>query len=91
MMYNGLSGAYKAPRKEANNMTTGKLLEEKIQQSGLKKVFIAEKLGVSTTTLTALINNNAEFKASQIVAMCQILNIQHDDEIKAIFFAQAGA
>ena len=72
-------------------MTNGKLLEEKIQQSGLKKVFIAEKIGVTPNTLTALINNNAEFKASQIVAMCQVLNIQDDAEIKAIFFAQVGA
>lgn len=72
-------------------MTNGKLLEEKIQQSGLKKGFIAEKIGVTPNTLTALINNNAEFKASQIVAMCQVLNIQDDAEIKAIFFAQLGA
>ena len=72
-------------------MTNGKLLEEKIQQSGLKKGFIAEKIGVTPNTLTALINNNAEFKASQIVAMCQVLNIQDDAEIKAIFFAQPGA
>ena len=72
-------------------MTNGKLLEEKIQQSGLKKGFIAERIGVTPNTLTALINNNAEFKASQIVAMCQVLNIKDDDEIKAIFFAQVGA
>lgn len=72
-------------------MTNAKLLESKIQESGLKKVFIAEKLGISTTTLTALINNKAEFKASQICAMCQVLNIKDNDEIRAIFFAQCGA
>jgi plasmid maintenance system antidote protein VapI len=81
----------KHQERRTNTMTNGKLLEEKIQQSGLKKGFIAEKLGVSTTTLTALINNNAEFKASQIVAMCNVLNIHDDAEIKAIFFAQVGA
>lgn len=72
-------------------MTNGKLLEEKIQQSGLKKAFIAEKLGITPTTLSALISNRAEFKASQIKTMCQILNIQDDAEIMAIFFAQIGA
>ena len=87
----GADGALKAPRKEESTMTNGKLLEEKIQQSGLKKGFIAERIGVTPNTLTALINNNAEFKASQIVAMCQVLNIKDDDEIKAIFFAQVGA
>jgi plasmid maintenance system antidote protein VapI len=72
-------------------MTNVKLLDEKIQQSGLKKVFIAEKLGVTPNTLTSLLNNKAEFKASQIVDMCRILNIKDDAEIKAIFFANIGA
>ena len=81
----------KHQERRTKSMTNGKLLEEKIQQSGLKKGFIAEKIGVTPNTLTALINNNAEFKASQIVAMCQVLNIKDDDEIKAIFFAQVGA
>lgn len=68
-------------------MTNGKLLEEKIQKSGLKKGFIAEKIGVTPNTLTALLNNKAEFKASQIRAICDVLNIKDDAEIKAIFFA----
>lgn len=68
-------------------MTNVQLLEEKIQQSGLKKVFIAEKIGVTPNTLTALLNNKAEFKVSQIRAICQVLNIRDDAEVKAIFFA----
>lgn len=72
-------------------MTNVELLEEKIQQSGLKKVFIAEKLGVTPNTLTSLLNNKAEFKASQIVDMCRVLNIKDVAEVKAIFFANNGA
>lgn len=68
-------------------MTNVKLLEEKIQQSGLKKGFIAEKIGVTPNTFTALLNNKTEFKVSQIRAICQVLNICDDAEIKAIFFA----
>ena len=68
-------------------MTNVQLLEEKIQKSGLKKVFIAEKIGVTPNTLTALLNNKAEFKVSQIRVICQVLNIHDDAEIKAIFFA----
>lgn len=72
-------------------MTNTQLLEEKIQQSGLKKISIAKKLDVSQTTLTALINNRAEFRASQIRTMCRILDIKDDAEMKAIFFAENGA
>lgn len=72
-------------------MTNVKLLDEKIQQSGLKKQFIAEKIGVTPTTLSSLLNGRAEFKTSQVSAICKILNIQDDAEVKAIFFAENGA
>jgi transcriptional regulator with XRE-family HTH domain len=77
--------------KEVKAMTNVKLLEEKIRLSGLKKRFIAEKIGVTPNTLSALLNNKAEFKTSHICAICQVLNIQDDAEIKAIFFAENGA
>lgn len=72
-------------------MTNVKLLEDKIQKSGLKKGFIAEKIGVTPNTFSALLTNKAEFKVSQMVTICQVLNIQDDAEIKAIFFAENGA
>ena len=68
-------------------MTNLKLLEEKIKASGLKKAYIAHKIGVSASTFSALMNNRAEFKASQISAICKILDIQDNAEIRAIFFA----
>lgn len=68
-------------------MTNLKLLEEKIKASGLKKAYIADKIGVSASTFSALMNNRAEFKASQISAICKILDIQDNAEIRAIFFA----
>lgn len=68
-------------------MTNVELLAEKIRESGLKKSFIAEKIGVSRANLTALLNNKAEFKASQIRAICDVLNIKDDAVITAIFFA----
>lgn len=72
-------------------MTNVKLLAEKIQQSGLKKSFIAEKIGVSPYTFSALLSGKAEFKVSHMVAICRILNIKDDAEIKTIFFADNGA
>lgn len=67
-------------------MTNVKLLQEKIRQSGLKKGYIAMKMGIAPNTFTALLNNKTEFKASQIRAICHVLNITDDAEIRAIFF-----
>lgn len=72
-------------------MTNVKLLNTFIQKSGLKKGYLAEKIGVSRTTFVALLNNQAEFKASQISALCEVLNIHDDATIRAIFFARNGA
>lgn len=72
-------------------MTNIKMLEEKIRRSGLKKGYIAEKLGVTPSTFSALLNNKSEFKASQISTICKVLNIEDDAEVKAIFFTQNGA
>ena len=68
-------------------MTNIDMLEDKIYESGLKKGYIAAKIGVSASTLSALLNNRTEFKASQIRDICSVLNITDDAEIKAIFFS----
>ena len=72
-------------------MTNTKLLEDKIRQSGLKKGFLAEKLGVSRGTFCAMVNNSSEFKASQIRDLCELLGIEDDETLRAIFFAPSGA
>lgn len=72
-------------------MIDSKKLEALIQQSGLKKSYIAERLGVSRTTLCALLNNKTEFRASQIRTLCEILDIKDDETLRAIFFARLGA
>lgn len=72
-------------------MTNVKLLDEKIRQSGLKKKYLAERIGVSRGTLCALLSNKKEFKTSQVRALCEVLGIKDDETIKAIFFAHVGA
>lgn len=68
-------------------MTNTKLLNEKIVESGLKRKFIAEKLGLSTYGLQRKIENISEFKASEISALCDILDIKTVTEKEKIFFA----
>ena len=72
-------------------MIDSKKLEEKIQQSGLKKGYLAERLGVSRATFCALLSNRTEFKVSQIRVLCELLDIHDDETLRAIFFAQSGA
>lgn len=72
-------------------MTDTKKLEEVIQASGLKKAHIAEKIGLTPAGLRNCITNRAEFRASHIAALCEILQIYDPVEKEAIFFASTVA
>ena len=68
-------------------MTNTALLEEKIEASGLKKSFIARAIGLSAYGLAKKINNENEFKTSEVNGLCKILNITDLAEKDRIFFA----
>lgn len=70
-------------------MTNTKMLEKAIKDSGYKKGFIAEQVGLSRAGLCNCINNRAEFKASQINTLCTLLNLDQTQR-SAIFFACGG-
>ena len=72
-------------------MTNTKLLNEVIKRSGIKKGVLAEKIGVSRTTFSALLRNRAEFKVDQALKLCEILGIDDARTKEAIFFAKDGA
>lgn len=56
-------------------MTDTKLLRGLIEASGLKYNYIAKKLGLSAYGLQLKIENDNEFKASEITKFCEILNL----------------
>ncbi|MGD6877872.1 helix-turn-helix domain-containing protein [Bacillus infantis] len=68
-------------------MTNTSLLRNKIDGSGLKLKFIADKMGISYYTLQKKINNVTEFTASEIDMLCNILSIDSLEERQSIFFA----
>lgn len=70
-------------------MTDTNLLEQAIKKKGLKKCYIAERLGISRSSLINLIRNRAEFKASQIQTLSDLLELT-EDQRNAIFFAVNG-
>jgi hypothetical protein len=72
-------------------MTNTELLEKKIAESGKKKIYLSEKVGLSLAGFRNCCTNKAEFKASQIQTLCEELNITSLKERHAIFFAESGA
>lgn len=68
-------------------MTDTKALLEKIEESGLKKTYIAQKLGLSYYGLHLKINNKTEFKTGEVNALCEMLKIDKLEEKERIFFA----
>ena len=69
-------------------MTETRLLRMKIQESGLKMEFIANSLGISRYTLTKKVENESDFKAGEIDAMCQLLGINDLTVKESIFFTK---
>ena len=68
-------------------MTNTSTLNQKIKDSGLRRSWIIEQLGIkSYATLRAKIGNKSEFTASEIDKLCEILNLSKPQR-EAIFFA----
>lgn len=72
-------------------MTNTEKLEKAIADSGKKKTYLANKIGLSLVGFRNCCTNKAEFKASQIQILCEELNITSLKERHAIFFADRGA
>ena len=68
-------------------MTNTDMLEKLIRDRGLKKGFIAEKLGISPYWFTQKARNQASFTADEIAILCGILNIKSLKQKEQIFFA----
>lgn len=66
-------------------MTNTELLREKIDQSGYKLRFIAAKTGLTYQGLLNKINNESEFRASEIQILTVLLGLD-ETERNAIFF-----
>lgn len=60
------------------------LLQEKIQESGLKLGYISKKMNLSSYGLGKKIKNESEFKVSEMYKLCELLCLS-DEERDAIF------
>ena len=72
--------------KRGERMTDTSVLLSKIKKSGLKKGYIAEKLGITVYGLQKKIENRSQFKAEEIKILCNVLEISSLEEKESIFF-----
>jgi hypothetical protein len=63
-----------------------KMLRDKINDAGYKLQFVAEKCGLTYFGFMKKVNNETEFKASEIMILKVLLNLT-DKEVNQIFFA----
>ena len=66
-------------------MTDSEALSKAIENSGLKLTFIANKLELSREGFYKKLNNQTEFKASEIVKLQDILNLSNKESDKIFF------
>lgn len=67
-------------------MTDTVRLEEEILKSGLKKSWIAEKLGLTAHEFYQKRKNKNQFKAGEIKMLCYLLKITSLEKVNHIFF-----
>lgn len=62
-------------------------LSDSLKKSGLKNCYISKKLKISDNSLSNKMNNRTEFKASELTALQDLLNLPNDQFFE-IFFAR---
>lgn len=67
-------------------MTDTKKLREQIARSGFKLVYLADQLGITRQALQKKIENDTEFKASEVDRLSKLLQLSVEDK-EGIFFA----
>lgn len=67
-------------------MVDTQMLESIISDSGKKRTYLAEKIGISVQSLKLKINNKSDFKLSEVSDLCQELGITKLADKEKIFF-----
>ena len=61
-------------------MTNTSLLKQRIEESGLRRGFLAEKLGISIESFRRKVNGETQFLSEEIVALTRLLHIENVEE-----------
>lgn len=60
-------------------------LKGRFTERGLTRAHIAEEIGIAPSTLSLTLNNQREFTPTEIVHLCEFLEIQPQDMHKYFF------
>lgn len=66
-------------------MANVKKLNALIDYKGIKKIWLADQLGITPQTLIYKLNGINDFKLQEVNTLCKVLNID-EKEAKQIFF-----
>lgn len=66
-------------------MTNTNLLRSKIDESGYKLTYLAEKCNLTYFGFMKKVNNETEFKASEIKTLKELLNLTNEEANKIFF------
>lgn len=69
-------------------MTDGDAVRKLISDKGLKLLYVAEMIGISRFSLSLKLNNDREFKTSEVAALCDLLEIRDLKQKEKLFFAK---
>jgi DNA-binding Xre family transcriptional regulator len=72
--------------RRTKTMVDTQLLEETIKESGKKKTYLADKLGMSIQNLRLKINGDSDFRTNEVSILCQELGITRLTDKEKIFF-----
>lgn len=72
-------------------MTNIKLLNKKVDDSGLKKSYIAKAIKCSPGSLSRKLRGERDFTVTEMNGLCGVLSIDSPEERSAIFFASEVA
>ena len=70
-------------------MTDRDALNAIIKESGVSKVFVARRLGITDTALRLKINGEREFKQSEIAKFQELFRLTNE-QTASIFFCERG-
>lgn len=68
-------------------MTRTKVLKQRIKDSGVKYIFLANQLGLTYCGFKKKIDNQSKFDVCEVKKLCELLNITSLKERDYIFFA----
>lgn len=66
-------------------MVDTQMLESIIDNSGLKRSYLADKLGISIQNLRLKITNKSDFRSNEVIMLCQLLGITKASDKEKIF------